>query len=83
MANEKVEKKKEEVVDFWKIKKEIVIPRIPNSRNRPDFVCSLGGKHYQIQRGIKVELPLPIYEIAQQSIEAELKAEDFYYSHSS
>lgn len=69
-------------VDPWSVKKSILIPKIPNSRDQADVVASVNGRHFSIQRGKQVEIPLPIYEVVKRSLEAAEEAERFYYDQS-
>ena len=67
-------------VDPWTVKKPIMIPKIPNSRDQADVVASVNGRHFSIQRGKTVEVPLPIYEVVKRSIDAAEEEESFYYN---
>lgn len=75
MSNTETAKK-----DPWKIMKEVVIPRLSNTKEQPDLVVSVNCKTYQMQRGKTVKVPLPVYEVIMHSSKASEKAEDNYYS---
>lgn len=89
MTKEKTELKENQTnadevtnIDPWSVRKTIFIPKIPNSREQPDVVASVNLRHYSIQRGKPVEVPLPIYEVVKRMLDAEEEAEDFYYEQS-
>lgn len=71
---------KKENDNLWEQKCTVVVPRLPGVKEQPDFVCTLNFKSYQIRRGVKVEVPLPIAEIVEQSIDADILAEDYYFA---
>lgn len=70
------------ISDPWKIKKEIFVPKVPNSRDQPDVVASVNGRHFSVQRGKPVEVPLPIWEVIKRSLDAEEEAERYYFESS-
>ncbi|MGN1419217.1 MAG: hypothetical protein ACI4W6_07795 [Acutalibacteraceae bacterium] len=70
-------------IDPWNEKEEIFVPRLANCKEQPDLIASVNGRTFQIQRGKKVEVPKPIAEVIKRSLEAEEKADDFYYSSAS
>lgn len=68
--------------DPWKIMKEIFVPKVPNSRDQPDVVASVNGRHFSVQRGKPVMVPAPIWEVIKRSLDAETEAERFYFESS-
>ena len=71
------------VQDPWEIKKPITLPRMPGARVQPDVTASVNGRVFRIQRGIEVEVPLPIWDVLQGMIQAEIAADDYYYGKAS
>ena len=47
-----------------------------NGEYRDDLTVGLNGKMYKIKRGVEVEIPRPVYEIIQRSIESDQKTAD-------
>lgn len=70
------------ILDPWKDMKEVLVPRLANCKEQPDCIASVNGRIFQIQRGKTVKVPAPIAEALQRSFDAEVKAEDYYYSKS-
>lgn len=68
--------------DPWKNMKEIFVPKVPNSRDQPDVVASVNGRHFSVQRGKPVMVPAPIWEVIKRSLDAEAEAERFYFESS-
>lgn len=56
------------------IKERIFIPR--GRKGEENFILlTLNGKHYQIQKGVEVEVPRPVAEIYRESIRLTDKAD--------
>lgn len=66
--------------DPWAEKRSIKIPRLQNSKHQPDMAVSVNGRIFKIQRGVEVEVPLPIWEVAMRSIQASEDAQDAYFA---
>lgn len=65
----------------WDIKEEIYFPRIPGVKEQPDVTVSVNGRDFRIQRGVKVEVPKPVADVANCMIGAQQDADDYYYGH--
>lgn len=65
--------------DPWTLKRPLRVPRLQNSKNQPDMAVSVNGRIFKIQRGVEVEVPLPIWEVAMRSIQGAEDAQDAYY----
>lgn len=67
----------------WSEKEMIMIPRIPGQKEQDDVIVTVGGRTFQIQRGVRVEVPLPVARIIHKKLDYEIAAEDFYFNNSS
>lgn len=62
-----------EIKDPWQEKVTIRVPRESNGEANY-LIASVNGRVFKIQRGINVEVPLPIAEVIEHSFEAEEEA---------
>lgn len=79
---ETLQDEKTPVVNNWSKKESIMIPRIPGQKVQDDVIVTVGGRTFQIQRGIRVEVPYPVARVIQNKLDFEMEAEDFYYNSS-
>lgn len=63
----------------WKVKKKVTIPTIAG-KVQPDEIVSVNGRIFKIQRGVEVEVPEPIYDAIQDSMNASKAADNYYYN---
>lgn len=62
----------------WEVKVPVTVPRLPGNKRQPDWNGSVNGRHYTIQRGVSVEVPLPIAEVVERHLKAIEDADDYY-----
>lgn len=61
------DKKATNTVNPMDIKEKLFIPR--GRRSEENFIIiTLNGKHYQIQKGVEVEVPRPVAEVYRESV---------------
>lgn len=63
-------------VDPWKDMKEIFIPKAPKGEDN-FIIASVNGRIFKVMRGVKVEVPAPIAEVIEHSMEASAAADEF------
>lgn len=78
----KVNKENEKKYNAWDDMVSILIPRLQGSKDQPDVIASVNGRVFQIQRGVRVDVPKPIAEVINRSLDFEIEAEDYYFNNS-
>ena len=76
-AAEPVAAEKPEVKDEWAEEVEMIVPRKPKGDDPQFYVCVNDRRFYIPANGKAQKLPKPIAEVLQQSLQAELEAEEF------
>ena len=76
-AVEEAPKAEEEVQDPWKVMVSMLVPRHHVGESENYYVCVNDRRYYIPRNGTKQEIPQPIAEVLQASIEAEGRAEEF------
>lgn len=71
---EKTESNKETVMDPFA---ETVKIKLPLIRGQGDVHVGVNGRFWQIQRGVSVDVPKPVYEVLQHQEEMELVAQAY------
>ena len=74
---EEIPETTEEEQDPWKEMVTVLVPRHHVGESENYYVCVNDRRFYIPRNGTRQELPLPIAEVLQASIEAEGKAEEF------
>lgn len=76
MSKENEPKVEPQVVkDPWK---EIVKIKLPRVKGKEEYAhVGVNGRFFQIQRGVSVDVPLPVYEVLQNSEDMESQAAEF------
>ena len=64
------------IADFWAKMVKVRLPKATNGESN-SVIASVNGRVFQIKRGIEVEVPAPIAEVLQHSMEAEAEADEF------
>lgn len=76
-AAEPVAAEKPAEQDEWAEEVEIIVPRKPKGDDPQYYVCVNDRRFYIPANGKAQKLPKPIAEVLQQSLQAELEAEEF------
>ena len=78
-AAEPAEKKpaKPAIIDEWAEEVEMIVPRKMKGDDPQYYVCVNDRRFYVPANGKRQKLPKPIAEVLQQSLEAEMEAEEF------
>ena len=63
------------VKDPWKETVKIKLPRVKGKEDCAHV--GVNGRFFQIQRGVSVEVPMPVYEVLQNSEDMESQAAEF------
>lgn len=71
---EKTESNKQTVMDPFA---ETVKIKLPLMRGQGDVHVGVNGRFWQIQRGVSVDVPKPVYEVLQHQEEMELVAQAY------
>lgn len=61
--------------DPWKETVKIKLPRVKGKEECAHV--GVNGRFFQIQRGVSVDVPMPVYEVLQNSEDMESKAAEF------
>lgn len=64
-VKEEVKEPKDELVEFYAFK--------DNGKYKDDIVVGINGKFLRIQRGVRVKIPKPYYDVLMQSQEQDAK----------
>lgn len=48
--------------DPWKTTKEVLLPKAGVNEQKSEFVC-VNGRSFQVPRGKRIEVPLPVWEV--------------------
>lgn len=74
---EEVQEAAEEARDPWKEMVSMLVPRHHVGESENYYVCVNDRRYYIPRNGTRQDIPLPIAEVLQASIEAEGRAEEF------
>ena len=78
-ATVEVEETMEMNTDPWTVMKEVILPRARSNESKSVYVA-INGRAYQVPRGKRTQVPLPIYERLQIYLDAEEVMQDTYDS---
>lgn len=63
-------------IDPWEIKREITLPK-PGRNEDKFYLVGINDRFTRVKRGATVTVPLPVYEVLLDVLEAEEREEDY------